>query len=771
MRRLILLVSSVLSLTARAQADAVEQSASPEAGERVSTLACRPTIACMAEIVPKGFFEVEAGYGGRASAGALAHSGQLLLKYSLLDTVQLQLATNNLFLVGQGLAPRAVDGVMPGLKVKFNDQGEVMPSNGISVHVAFPTHGFEGAAQRTIDASAWWYISKDVGPVHGDINFAVNVFDVTHNPTPQGLMTLALSSSAPCRPRPGRSSTPTGKATSTRRARTWARWIRPSPAPAPSSMACAPRCSAFSRRPSSSSCRSQGAQYGLMGLVVLMVAAVVAYGFRLQRTLSRKQEEIDRANEGMRLVLDNVEQGLLTVDLSARIVGERSEVVGRWLSQATPGTLLWSAIDQADKKCAQWLQAGWSLVTEDLMPLEVAIEQLPKRLRVGEQVLSISYRPSFEGATLSRVLLVFTDVTASVRSERLELQQRETLSMFERVMRDRSGFLEAFDDCARLVNAVVRLGDRDLIVVRRQVHTLKGNAACIGLTSLAATCHELEDSLAESAGDLSKPMADRLQAEWDALSTRLHSLMGQHSSAEVVVEPEAFEALLDAVTTEAVPRASVRSMVESLRMEPASRRLERLAEQAQSVAGRLMKGPLHVAIESNGLRFEKERWTPFFSSLVHLVRNAVDHGLEPLSDRAALGKGVGTLTLSTKVTAEQVELVIADDGRGLDLERLVAVAKARGLNVTDGLESMFLDGVSTREQVTEVSGRGVGMAAVKAAAEAMGGRVTVTTETGKGTTFRFLLPLIGVGAELSRQAARADERPRQQVQLPAHQPV
>ncbi len=193
MRRLILLVSSVLSLTARAQADAVEQSASPEAGERVSTLACRPTIACMAEIVPKGFFEVEAGYGGRASAGALAHSGQLLLKYSLLDTVQLQLATNNLFLVGQGLAPRAVDGVMPGLKVKFNDQGEVMPSNGISVHVAFPTHGFEGAAQRTIDASAWWYISKDVGPVHGDINFAVNVFDVTHNPTPQGLMTLALS--------------------------------------------------------------------------------------------------------------------------------------------------------------------------------------------------------------------------------------------------------------------------------------------------------------------------------------------------------------------------------------------------------------------------------------------------------------------------------------------------------------------------------------------------------------------------------------------------
>ncbi len=523
--------------------------------------------------------------------------------------------------------------------------------------------------------------------------------------------------------------------------------------------------SAFVRQLEAAS-RSQSAQYGLMGLVVLMVAAVVAYGFRLQRTMSRKQAEIDRANEGMRLVLDNVEQGLLTVDLSARIVGERSEVVGRWLEAATPGTVVWRALEQADKKCAQWLEAGWSLITEDVLPLEVAIDQLPKRLRLGELTLSIGYRPIFEDAKVSRVLVVLTDVTAALRSERLELQQRETVGMFERVMRDRSGFLEAFDDCARLVNAVVMLGDRDLSIVRRQVHTLKGNAASIGLASLAATCHELEDSLTESPGDLSRPQVERLRAEWDTLSTRLHSLMGQHSKAEVVVEPEAFEALLDAVTTEEVPRASVRTMVESLRMEPASRRLERLAEQAQSVAGRLMKGPLHVVIESNGLRFDKERWTPFFSSLVHLVRNAVDHGLETLSDRVALGKGVGTLTFTTRVTGEHVELCVGDDGRGIDLERLVTVAQARGLTVRDGVEAMFLDGVSSRDEVTDLSGRGVGMAAVKAAAEAMGGDVTVSTKEGAGTTFRFLLPLVGVGTELPRRVMPA-QTPRQELRLVA----
>ena len=69
---------------------------------------------------------------------------------------------------------------------------------------------------------------------------------------------------------------------------------------------------------------------------------------------------------------------------------------------------------------------------------------MPKRLRLGELTLSIGYRPILEDGKVSRVLVVLTDVTAALRSERLELQQRETVGMFERVMRDRTGFLEAF---------------------------------------------------------------------------------------------------------------------------------------------------------------------------------------------------------------------------------------------------------------------------------------------------------------------------------------
>lgn len=489
---------------------------------------------------------------------------------------------------------------------------------------------------------------------------------------------------------------------------------------------------------------SQRAQYGLLGLVVFMVAAVVAYGFRLQRTMAKKQAEIDAANAGMRLVLDNVDQGLVTVTVAGEVTGAQSEAVTRWLGPVPAGTTLWKALSVHDPKSARWLEAGWSMIVDDFMPLEVTLEQLPTRVKAGERTLSIGYRPIFEGKRLERLLIVFTDVTAALHSAQVELQQRETLSMFERVMRDRSGFVEAFEDCARLVKAIVMIGDRDLSVVRRQVHTLKGNSATIGLSSFAATCHEFEDYLTESPGDLSRPMVARLEAEWDQLTTRLHSLAGQQARSEVVLAPEAFDALLAAVDADDVPRASVRSLVESLRMEPATRRLERLAEHAQSVAARLLKGPLHVAIAGHGLRFDRERWSPFFTSLVHLVRNAVDHGLEGTSDRAALGKGVGRLTMSTSRRGDQVEIVVADDGRGLDLDRLLRVARERGLDVKDGVDAMFLDGVTSKSEVTDLSGRGVGMAAVKAAAEALGGSIGVRTKTGEGTTFTFLLPAIGV---------------------------
>ncbi len=135
--------------------------------------------------------------------------------------------------------------------------------------------------------------------------------------------------------------------------------------------------------------------------------------------------------------------------------------------------------------------------------------------------------------------------------------------------------------------------------------------------------------------------------------------------------------------------------------------------------------------------------------LMHLVRNAVSHGLETVAEREAQGKRTeGLLSLSATTAGEMIVIKIADDGRGIDRHLVLERAKARGLSHdnTDIDDAALLDliatpGFSTRDEADRESGRGVGMDVVKKATQELGGRITLATKSGEGTTFTIELPL------------------------------
>jgi two-component system chemotaxis sensor kinase CheA len=135
--------------------------------------------------------------------------------------------------------------------------------------------------------------------------------------------------------------------------------------------------------------------------------------------------------------------------------------------------------------------------------------------------------------------------------------------------------------------------------------------------------------------------------------------------------------------------------------------------------------------------------------LMHLVRNAVSHGFEPVAEREAQGKrSEGLLSLSAMTAGERIIIKIADDGRGIDRNRVLERAKASGLSQGDtGIDdSALLDlicspGFSTRTEADRASGRGVGMDVVKRAIEELGGKISLITKKGEGTTFTIELPL------------------------------
>ena len=135
--------------------------------------------------------------------------------------------------------------------------------------------------------------------------------------------------------------------------------------------------------------------------------------------------------------------------------------------------------------------------------------------------------------------------------------------------------------------------------------------------------------------------------------------------------------------------------------------------------------------------------------LMHLIRNSVDHGIESPEVRRASGKSeLGTITLDAYHEGNHIAIVIADDGAGLDLDKIRSIAVSKGLvgereelSDTDISNLIFLPGFSTADKVTDISGRGVGMDVVKKALNNLGGMVDITTRKGKGTTFTILLPL------------------------------
>jgi two-component system chemotaxis sensor kinase CheA len=137
-----------------------------------------------------------------------------------------------------------------------------------------------------------------------------------------------------------------------------------------------------------------------------------------------------------------------------------------------------------------------------------------------------------------------------------------------------------------------------------------------------------------------------------------------------------------------------------------------------------------------------------FSTVVHLMRNAIDHGLERPEERPGKWE-FGTIGISAREDGGDLVLEVFDDGRGIDAERVVARAvasrtlspeRAERLTPEEALDLIFLDGVSTSDAVTETSGRGVGLAAVKAAVLEAGGTLVVQSQRGRGTRFVMRFP-------------------------------
>ncbi len=463
----------------------------------------------------------------------------------------------------------------------------------------------------------------------------------------------------------------------------------------------------------------------------------------LERLVEERTAELSVRNQAMRLVLDNVEQGLATVKPDGTLAPERSRAFDAWFGASEGGEQLADRLAGSDSALKSWLSHGWHQVSEGFFPAEVALDQMPRRIQVRGRHYQLDYKAMLEGEQLEGVLLVVSDVTAEMERLRHDAEQRELISTFEALMRDRSGTVEFFQECGTLVAHVLGGEGRERPSVLRALHTLKGNTATYGVISVADAAHRLETKIIAGTGLPEASELRELEQAWRHFSERMARLMGTESAPVVEVALSELEALLQAASRGA---PDLPAMLARLKLERATVRLRRLGDQARSLAQRLGKGSLELELLDIGdVRFERQRWASFWAAFTHPLRNALDHGIESPEERMRAGKPAsGRLRIAVRGEGGDVTIELADDGRGIDFERVRAKAQERGLpHETEAqlLEALYSDGLSTADHTTELSGRGVGMGAFRAAVRALGGQLTLQSTPGRGTTLRVRIPV------------------------------
>ncbi len=520
-----------------------------------------------------------------------------------------------------------------------------------------------------------------------------------------------------------------------------------------------------------------------------IVAAFLLLGaifFYFARNLRKEELVANRARKETADILRTVNEGLFLLDKDLKIGTERSmaldtifrreEFTGltfdQLLKQIVPEKTLRTAMDYV---ALLWGERVNEKLVKTINPLsEVEVHFDNPAGGFDTHFLEFDFNRVKSEGSLSHLLVTVNDVTKRVMlSRELQESQEKAQAQLDLLLRilhvepdSLTGFLTDADVSLKMVNSILKEPAREESAFRakidgiyRQVHAVKGEAAALGLKTVEQRAHAFEESLNDLKGrqtlsgsdflplvvkldDLFNHLAQvremlgRLVDLHQAIATR-RGADGGHMEAEKVDQWLAGKQEPSAVAQTADAGEEMSSGLE--------RTLEDLAARVASSQAK------QVALRCNGLEVVPETYRRAVKDItIQLVRNAVVHGIEEPSERAKAHKSqVGTLAVEFSQRNDGYELIVQDDGRGLQLERIKEVAVERGLitpaqaAMLDPRQTMaliFRPGFSTADRVTTDAGRGAGMDLVRILVAELGGRVGLASAGGKFSKFKIWLP-------------------------------
>jgi Na+/proline symporter/signal transduction histidine kinase/PAS domain-containing protein len=469
---------------------------------------------------------------------------------------------------------------------------------------------------------------------------------------------------------------------------------------------------------------------------------------QLEVRVEERTLELATANKNIRVVLDHVVFGFLIIDPSLHIqegyttschalFDHPDDLSGLCLLDLLP----WTSPDQRLEH-----QLALEQVFDDFLPTEASLSNVAQRFPMpSHKLLRVEPRAVRDpDGHISGLLMTLSDITDLERAQRESVQHRVLIN----ILRQK----EAFKGFLTYARAQLLLASSDLqrgadAHARRVLHTLKGGTAAYGLSSIADLIHDIEalDPLTTSH---IQTVQDSLRAFLSDHASILD--IPDDSSPSFTLSRSQIQALSDLADRFPPPlAAALRAWIASATLSPAADLIGPVDVLARDLANRLDKD-IQFGIVGADLPVDPDRVRDLFAQIPHLLRNAIDHGIEPRSERLSSSKpSQGVITLRVAANPTTYALRVEDDGRGINPAALrdralslgiLTPPQAAALSPADLLRLIFHPKLSTSTTVSDISGRGVGLAAVLHAVESLGGSAAIDSTPQQGTRITLTIP-------------------------------
>ncbi len=487
------------------------------------------------------------------------------------------------------------------------------------------------------------------------------------------------------------------------------------------------------------------------------------YSRNLEKMVEERTLQLSQLNQRMKALLDSLDQGFLIFDSQGRCSDVASKACQTTLS-IDPRGLDIGVVLRLDTAKEQKFRKWMNIAFQEMLPFEDVAPLAPPRFYHPEALeISLSYYPLRNDAnSIEGIVIVATDITNLIVAQKEAEKERAYAKMVVQMVRQKRQIQSFLFEARNLISELaiqVKAKNVDYELTFRSLHTLKGGAASFSIHGLVQTAHHAEELLTnwkDSAGDSSK--AESYLKEFQLTTERLPSLLeefafefgtiiGKSNRTGEPVREVSSKNMIEFYTHLAHDQQLRDQFYEWFLLEPIGELFVHYNDVIQQIASDQEKIVAPLEVEPIDFQLWPLPYERLLASFVHAFRNAIDHGIELASDRELKGKlSSGRIGIRcAKAASGQLQIQVWDDGNGIDPSRIRQKLENKGLphsheSDEQVIQHVFDSEFSTRDQVTEISGRGVGMDAIKAEAVALGGTVRVESKLGSGTTVFIEVP-------------------------------